>query len=533
MVIASSALREDYWDSLEIDDQDIEALYNHLLEIETPQTPDELLLVLVRERIRREIAQIELQRSSGGEIYAPKQNYKVGQNLVFSALNWRKGQVTAVRPGQNPDLGAFEVAAVKFENGEEKEFAMGFPEHLLNNPQDLAAGKDDLEITQVLRDHGDTLYEILEEGLEMSGDFVRIAGRWFPQALVVDINQGHLNLAEAVLDMAGGGPMQTSEIIQTLDIAANANPKLVEFSLDLALDRDERFDEVGPAGQILWYLKRLEPPEVLETPVYLRYYREEYDQNSLTTDMKVLIHELQDEQSSQLSVPVRGEVIDSAETRLIFPHWIAGTLPLSPRIASIFPTAYEAPRVRFVLVDGDTGEKFPGWVVRKERYVYGLKDWYLQRGLGVGSLVQVHRSPNPGEVIIQAHSKRAARDWMRTVLVGTDGGIVFATLRQIVQSEQDERMAIAIPDVENLEKLWARPQRGQVPLERVVVNMARELTKLNPQGHVHASELYAAVNLVRRCPPGPLLALLASRPWFVHVGDLHFRFNDSEKARSD
>jgi hypothetical protein len=54
----------------------------------------------------------------------------------------------------------------------------------------------------------------------------------------------------------------------------------------------------------------------------------------------------------------------------------------------------------------------------------------------------------------------------------------------------------------------------------------REVTKLNPQGHVHAQELYAAVNLVRRVPPAPLLALLASRPAFVHVGDLHFRLDE-------
>jgi hypothetical protein len=63
-----------------------------------------------------------------------------------------------------------------------------------------------------------------------------------------------------------------------------------------------------------------------------------------------------------------------------------------------------------------------------------------------------------------------------------------------------------------------------------VVNTVRELAKLNPQSHVHASELYANVNIIRRCPPGPILALLASRPWFVHVGDLHFRFDDSENG---
>ena len=42
----------------------------------------------------------------------------------------------------------------------------------------------------------------------------------------------------------------------------------------------------------------------------------------------------------------------------------------------LFPTAYEAPRVRFTLVDGESGQKFPAWVVRQHRYVYGLADWY-------------------------------------------------------------------------------------------------------------------------------------------------------------
>jgi hypothetical protein len=126
--------------------------------------------------------------------------------------------------------------------------------------------------------------------------------------------------------------------------------------------------------------------------------------------------------------------------------------------------------------------------------------------------------------------QRSRRDWIRTVLVGSDGGIVFAMLKQMVTAAYDERMAIAIPDMEALDQVWARMQKERLPFERVVVNMVRELAKLNPQSHVHASELYAAVNIVRRCPPGPLLALLASRPWFSHVGDLHFRFDDSERS---
>ena len=58
----------------------------------------------------------------------------------------------------------------------------------------------------------------------------------------------------------------------------------------------------------------------------------------------------------------------------------------------------------------------------------------------------------------------------------------------------------------------------------------RELTKLNPQGHVHAQELYAAVNILRRVPFAPLMALLASRPGeFVHVGDLHYRLGEEHR----
>ena len=56
----------------------------------------------------------------------------------------------------------------------------------------------------------------------------------------------------------------------------------------------------------------------------------------------------------------------------------------------------------------------------------------------------------------------------------------------------------------------------------------RETARLNPQSHVHASELYAAINVLRRCPPAPILAILASRPIFAHVGDLHFRLGSSD-----
>ncbi|HZD58678.1 MAG TPA: hypothetical protein VE136_18245 [Anaerolineales bacterium] len=527
MVTVSVSLREDYWDTFELQEEDIEFLYNYLLEVETPLTPEELLAALVEDRIRREIRAIEEQRSSGGDIYFPKEDYQVGQSLVFPALDWRRGHVLGLRPARNPDLPEFQVMRVQMDSGEEKEFASGLEEHALNNPPEIAEESELLDPSAVLDTYGDELVEHLEQGLEANDDFVRIAGRWFPRALLVDVNVGHLNLAEAVLDMAGGGPIHTSDLLDQVELPFGTNPKLVEFSLDLALEEDERFDEVGPAGQVVWFLRRLEPDEVREVPLYLHYADIDYDRTLLTKEMLALERDLDDE----LSPTENGRAVgDEVLVRLIFPHWRAGTLPLSARTRHLFPTAYEAPRIRFMLVDGEKKEKFPGWVVREKRYVYGLGEWYEERGLMPGSLIRLSRGKEPGEVVVSSDTQRSSRDWIRTVLVGSDGGVVYAMLKQIVSAAYDERMAIAVPDPEALDEVWKRMNKERTPFESVVVTNVRELAKLNPQSHVHASELYAALNIVRRCPPGPILALLASRPWFVHVGDLHFRFDDSARA---
>ena len=112
-----------------------------------------------------------------------------------------------------------------------------------------------------------------------------------------------------------------------------------------------------------------------------------------------------------------------------------------------------------MLVDGDSGEKFPGWVVREKRYVYGLQAWYEKRGVMPGSVIQVRKGEQPGEVIVQTESRRSSREWIRTVLVGSDGGVVFAMLKQAVFASFDDRMAIAIPDKEALDQVWQRNQR--------------------------------------------------------------------------
>ena len=526
MAVAPFSLREDYWVTFSLQAEDREFLYNHLLEIETPLTSQELLHALVSDRIQREKLAIEKQRSSGGQLYMPKLTYQVGQALVFPAFGWQSGEVLSIRAGQNPDLGDFQVIQVKLADNQVKELAANLPDHVLNQPPDFSDEDPALNPEHVLQQHHDDLLDTIEEELQTDGDFVRIAGKWFPRALLVDINAGHLNLAEAILDLSGGGPLPTTALLEQVGLGSDANSKLVEFSMDLALQEDPRFDEVGPSGEVLWYLHRLEPESVLQIPPYLRYTEIESDHNLLSPDMLALERKLDDELS-----PFSGKYPQANEVQitLTFPHWRSGTLPISGAMRHLLPTAYEAPRVRFMLVAGDSGQKFPAWVVRQHRYVYGLGDWYRTHALMPGSLIRLRRGKYPGEVIVHCDSQRGTREWIRTVLVGSDGGIVFALLKQVVSASYDERMAIAIPDPDALDQALKQLQKERLPFERVVVNVVRELAKLNPQSHVHASELYAALNVLRRCPPGPMLALLASRPWFVHVGDLHFRFDDSER----
>ena len=64
------------------------------------------------------------------------------------------------------------------------------------------------------------------------------------------------------------------------------------------------------------------------------------------------------------------------------------------------------------------------------------------------------------------------------------------------------RMAIVIPDLEPVDRVWEKNRDKPPPFEQIVVDTVRELTKLNPQGHVHVTELYAAVNIVQPLPPG-------------------------------
>jgi hypothetical protein len=517
------SLPNEYWLSLQVTPQDVENLHTFLFERETPLTARDLSAEFVDARVKVERISAESKQKTSGKSFLPKEKYRVGDDLVFPAVAWKQGKVTAVRAGVNPSVSDFDVISVAMDDGSERMFAANLGSHFLNEVPVSAPESDEMNSASILRDaqRGDLIEKKLEAAFSADAGLVKIAGRWFPRALLIDINQGQLNLAEAVLDVAGGEPLPTEALMKDIELPAGVNPRLAEFSLNYALQGDERFDEVGSAGQVLWCLYRLEPDFVREVPPPLRYIEIEHDRDHLGAAMKNLEAQLDDELTPSEENDSR-EDISSVTIALIYPHLRAGTLPISARTRKLFPTAYESPRVRFTLIDGRTKQRIPAWAVLKNGYVFGLREWYKLHRLIPGSLVQLRSGDNPGEVIVEVKNQRSSKDWVRTVMVGNDGGFVFAMLKQSITAEFNDRMAIHVPDFKSLDPVWEKKRS----FEDLVLLIMRELTKSNPQGHVHAQELYAAVNLVRRIPPAPIFALLETSPIFKHVGDLHYRLDE-------
>jgi hypothetical protein len=297
--------------------------------------------------------------------------------------------------------------------------------------------------------------------------------------------------------------------------------------LDFALQQDERFDEVGPAGQVLWYLRRLEPPEALYTPARLEPLAAEDDRSALSPDLLALEASLDDELSP---LPEPSEAPDEVVLPLLFPHWRVGALPLSSRLLPLFPTAYEAPRIRFILVDGHSGERFPGWVVRAPRYVCGLDAWYRRYDVPAGGLVRVRRGEAPGEVIVEAAERRRRSEWIRTVVVRPDGAVGFTMSKQTVGTSYEERMIVGLTDPAALDAAWSNGRQRREPFARQVQDVCLELAKLNPQSAVHAESLYSGVNVLVRASPAAVFTQLLKNRAFRYVGDLYWRRSEASEG---
>lgn len=510
--------------SFAVSPDDVEYLQGLLLEREIPLSLEEIARLLIEKRIQDQQAALE-EQYRGVMTYRPADSFAVGQRVLFPKLNFALANVTEVRDGVNPDLGSFKVIQVQFEDDTQREFAAELQTHRLNDTAaELTPAGGVYSVDAILEANRDDIYQTISDALSESDDLVRLAGKWFSRSLMTEVNEGHLHLAEAILDINSGGPMTTVDILENIGGLGEGSVALQEFCLNDALNNDQRFDEVGPLDTILWYLRRLEPTEVQQTPEILRYTPAAYDETSLTPEQQALETEIDDEWSL-----LDDQDMDPSERVrliLIYPHRRAGTLPLTSRMRGIFPTARSSARIALTLVDGQDNEEFSGWVVRQGRYVYGLADLYKKYSLPVGAHVSVRREPNSDKVVVDFAAHRPRTEWVR-LIANKNGQLAFEDQKRPIGAEYDDLMILGTDDLAFVDGLSQANQPGRRTLAAILRNLLTELSRSTPQGAVHAKTLYSALNVLRRCPPGPMFATLNSDPDFFYVGNHYWRLGGS------
>jgi len=512
----------EYWVSdLVIDDADIEQIYNHFLEVEKPQTADQISEVIINYRVAEERNRIK-QLLTGRLLYQPMASYEVGDELVFPALRFASGKVQSLREGYDPSYGRFDVVAVEI-NSKTREFASNLTgDHQLNKENgDGYDPFEDVDLEDIMSRYRASVTNVVLEALSEREEFVLVGDKWFVKDIMAEVSIGHLHLAEAVLDMHEGGPLPTEEVIVHLDLDEGVDKEVRLFSLNWALLDDERFDEVGPPGKVAWFLRKAEPDPVHVVPERLRYIPIDFDRAQLSPQLLLLERELDDEWSD-LEAPQSAQPTILA---LTYPHRRAGTLPLSARNRPLFPTGVSL-RQRVILIDEQSQEEIVAWVVREGRYIYGLAQWYSSHSIPVGGFITLKPGPEPDRILIDFDRRRPKREWVRLATVD-DNQLKFELERRSVGCGYDDLLIVGTEYVGAVDSLARRLSASNRTLASLIISIFPTLASLNPQETVHTKTLYSAINMIRRVPPGPLFTELIKHPALQPVGDHYWQYEPS------
>ena len=517
-----------YWqEELRLVKKDVAFLYDQILEGGKPVSTAVLAEALIARHCRQEEDLIEAELSKG-EVYQPKDSYKAGDALIFPVFEYKLGTVTGTRPGISPEYGEFTVIQVEFD-GEKgvREFASDLQgEHRLNRIEgeaDVLVSAELASPRELHKLYGAAVDEEIAATLEEHPDFVDFGGDWFLKDLLVPIDTGSLNIAEALVEIKGM-PQTTTDFLSDLDLPGEVSQEIKLLSLSRALDADARFDNIGDTGRDLWYLRRLTPKPVSNPPSRLRIEDIEYDRSDISHELLLIEREIDDEGSGE-EVMGPSRPIDKTAIALPYSHWRSGTLPLTVRTRGLFPQSdnHHSP---IVLVDGQSGSRTQGWIVHEEAYVHGLKRWYEKYELPVGVYIRLERTRDPRVINLDFEARRLKRQW--TVVATIEGRELAFELRKLpIACEYDPQLAIGDDQQDALDRIWEEIHSRGESLLQTMVGMMPKLTALSPQHTVHAKTIYSAVNVLRRVPPGPVFALLSTEACFVPMGGGYWTFDQA------
>lgn len=278
----------------------------------------------------------------------------------------------------------------------------------------------------------------------------------------------------------------------------------------------ERFDKVQRDGKVAWYLRRMQPPEVIKIPAMLRPFNVRYNRALLSVELLQTEWELDDEWGESTLSSELPTVVPNTSFTLIYPHRRTGTIPLNGRTRSFFPGS-QGGKATVTLIDGRWGGQYTGWVVHEGRYVTGLSKWMDDHVIPVGAYITLERTATPNEIVVDFRTRRPKREWSRIAAADLNHGrLTFEMNKVQVACEYDETMIVADSDPAEIDAL--REQLATLELADLVDQIVPELTKLTPSGTAHAKSIYSAVNVVRRCAPGPIFYTLLTNRRFRDAG---------------
>ncbi len=519
---------EAYWRrEFRVYPEDIEAIYDLMLEDGRPRTLAELACQIIARHCRREA---QARRPEQGVIYRPREHYAVGQLVIFPALDYAVGEVVGERPGQNPRYGPFTVISVRFEGQEAREFAadLKVPHPLNDSPDEIACEEgEELSPEELCRRYGDAVHEPLRAALLQTPDFVCFGDEWFLRGLLPEVHVGHLNLAEAVIDVAGH-PLTTAEILQQVELATESKPGARVFALNMALSQDKRFDNVGLATRPRWFLFSLEPPAVAAKPEQLLPSYPTTGDEYVHRESLEIAQEIGDELDHLLDVgrPLAALETGKASFVLNYPHRQRGTLPLTREIRALFPTE-EYARIPIHFVDGRTDSRWLGWILPGDGYGWGLGEWYAREEVPAGATVELLSTRDPYAVVVQCEMRSRRTEWARVPRV-ENNRLTFEIRKRAYVCRYDRNLLLGEPtDTARLDELQQHYRQEPISLFQAILQVFPELAKLGSQGLVHAKALYAAINVIWRVGAIPVFAELARHACFDPVGGGNWAFDDS------
>jgi len=525
----------EYWKEYRLDETDTEAVRDLIVEAARPLPLEELARAVVFRRVHGEREKLR-RLMEQGRFYRPADSYELGEELIFAAFDLATGVVTGKRDAFWPGHSPFKVIAVEL-GGETREFASEYvEEHPLNQASHGPDGAEEgLAPEDVYLANRVAAESAVAAALaERSTEFRAWDGLWLALESMPEVHVGYLNLAEAVIEVAweegraGSGQqsaLSTSTIIEQIELKGSSQEAAV-FALELALSSDERFVDVGSDGEPSWLLRRLIPPQVLEVPERLQYEPIPFSMEAIPTEALELVWSFPDEHSVVGRDARAAEAaVSRAEIALPYPHRRAGTLPLAGPVAAVLPRRSDGVSV-VTLVDETNDERMTAWVAHSGGYIYGLADWYERHDVPCGGFLSLERTKRPGLLKIEYRGKRRTqREYVR-VAVATDSELTFEMRRQPMSVEFDET-GIMLDDSEAAsDRLWRQTRSARTPLADILRQVFAQLAKLSPQGTVHLNTLCSAINVLRRCPPEPILAELSLDWRYVGVGNGYYALDE-------